>query len=49
MFSRLLSYKGIICVGDTTFHVPQLPPGIISIQKAGGLLSYVQDMLKKKK
>ena len=41
--------KGIIRVGDTEFRVPQLPPEIISIQRAGGLLPYVKEMLQKKK
>jgi 3-isopropylmalate/(R)-2-methylmalate dehydratase small subunit len=38
---------GLISVGDKQFHFPQLPPEIIAIQKAGGLLPYVREILKK--
>jgi 3-isopropylmalate/(R)-2-methylmalate dehydratase small subunit len=40
---------GIITVGNKEFHFPQLPPEIIAIQKAGGLLPYVRETLKRKK
>lgn len=40
--------KGMITVGEQEFHFPQLPPEIIAIQKAGGLLPYVREVLKKK-
>lgn len=41
--------EGVIQVGDESFHFPQLPPEIIAIQKAGGLLPYVRKTLKKQK
>jgi 3-isopropylmalate/(R)-2-methylmalate dehydratase small subunit len=41
--------NGIITVGDEEFHFPQLPPEIIAIREAGGLLSYVRKTLKKQK
>jgi len=39
---------GIITVGSKEFHFPQLPPEIIAIQQAGGLLPYVRKKLKNK-
>lgn len=39
--------NGIIKINDETFQFPQLPPEIIAIQKAGGLLPYVRETLKK--
>lgn len=41
--------NGIIHVGDDEFHFPQLPPEIIAIQKAGGLLPYVRKKLREQK
>ena len=41
--------NGIITVGDEEFHFPQLPPEIIAIQKAGGLLPHVRETLKRQK
>jgi len=41
--------EGVIIVGDETFYFPQLPPEIIAIQQAGGLLPYVRKTLKKQK
>ena len=41
--------RGIISVGDQQFHFPQLPPEIIAIQQAGGLLPYVKETLRKQK
>lgn len=41
--------NGIIQVGDDEFHFPQLPPEIIAIQKAGGLLPYVRKKLREQK
>lgn len=41
--------QGIITVGDRRFRFPQLPPEIIAIQRAGGLLPYVRETLKKQK
>jgi len=41
--------EGVIHIGEDEFHFPQLPPEIIAIQKAGGLLPYVRNTLKKQK
>ena len=40
--------NGVITVGTQEFHFPQLPPEIIAIQEAGGLLPYVREVLRKK-
>ncbi|MBS3778512.1 MAG: 3-isopropylmalate dehydratase [Candidatus Thermoplasmatota archaeon] len=46
---RVKADKGIIKVGDEEFHFSQLPPEIIAIQEAGGLLPYVRKTLKQQK
>ena len=39
---------GEIRVGGKTFAFPKLPPEILAIRDAGGLLPYTREMLKKK-
>jgi 3-isopropylmalate/(R)-2-methylmalate dehydratase small subunit len=39
---------GKITVGDKEFTFPKLPPEIIAIRDAGGLLSYVREQLKER-
>ena len=38
--------KGMITVGKRTFSFPELPPEILAIRDAGGLLPYTRKMLK---
>ena len=40
--------KGIIKIGDKRFSFPSLPPEILAIRDAGGLLSYTKLKLRKK-
>jgi 3-isopropylmalate/(R)-2-methylmalate dehydratase small subunit len=40
---------GKIKVGDTEFSFPKLPPEILAIRDAGGLLPYTRAMLKKER
>ncbi len=40
--------KGTITVGDKSFTFPKLPPEILAIRDAGGLLPYTRAKLKKK-
>jgi hypothetical protein len=41
--------NGTIMVGSKTFLFPKLPPEILAIRDAGGLLSYTRERLKQKK
>ena len=41
--------KGNLTVGEKTFSLPKLPPEILAIRDAGGLLAYTQKKLKEKK
>ena len=41
--------EGKITVGDKEFSFPKLPPEILAIRDAGGLLPYTRAMLKKEK
>jgi len=40
--------RGTITVGDKSFTFPKLPPEILAIRDAGGLLPYTRAKLKKK-
>jgi 3-isopropylmalate/(R)-2-methylmalate dehydratase small subunit len=40
---------GEIKIGDKTFSFPKLPPEILAVRDAGGLLPYTRAMLKKEK
>ena len=40
---------GEIMIGDKTFKFPKLPPEILAVRDAGGLLPYTRAMLKKEK
>lgn len=40
--------KGMIVVGNKTFLFPKLPPEILAIRDAGGLLAYTREKLKTK-
>lgn len=39
--------KGEITVGEETFSFPKLPPEILEISEAGGLLAYTREKLRK--
>jgi 3-isopropylmalate/(R)-2-methylmalate dehydratase small subunit len=41
--------NGCIMVGDKTFSFPRLPPELLAIREAGGILSYTRKQLKQKK
>jgi 3-isopropylmalate/(R)-2-methylmalate dehydratase small subunit len=41
--------NGTIRVGSKTFSFPKLPPEILAIRDAGGLLAYTRENLKKRK
>ncbi len=41
--------EGKITVGDKEFNFPKLPPEILAIRDAGGLLPYTRNMLKKER
>jgi len=41
--------NGTIMVGSKTFTFPKLPPEILAIRDAGGLLAYTRENLKKRK
>ena len=41
--------KGNLTVGEKTFSLPKLPPEILAIREAGGLLAYTRKKLKEKK
>jgi len=41
--------NGTIMVGSKTFTFPKLPPEILAIRDAGGLLAYTREKLKKRK
>ncbi len=41
--------NGTIIVGSKTFSFPKLPPEILAIRDAGGLLAYTRNNLKKRK
>jgi len=41
--------KGSIRINDRTFSFPKIPPEILEIQKAGGLLPYTRNKLKENK
>ena len=43
----LAAEAGQITVGGTTFSFPKLPPEILAIRDAGGLLPYTRNALKK--
>jgi 3-isopropylmalate/(R)-2-methylmalate dehydratase small subunit len=45
----LKAAAGKIKVGDTEFSFPKLPPEILAIRDAGGLLPYTRAMLKKER
>ena len=45
---EVMPEEGKITVGDNEFSFPKLPPEIIAIRNAGGLLSYVRDQLKER-
>jgi len=45
---EVLPEEGKIIVGDSEFTFPKLPPEIIAIRDAGGLLSYVREQLKER-
>jgi 3-isopropylmalate/(R)-2-methylmalate dehydratase small subunit len=45
----LKAAEGKIKVGDTEFSFPKLPPEILAIRDAGGLLPYTRAMLKKER
>lgn len=38
--------KGVIMVGGERFEFPKLPPGILAIREAGGLLAYTRKKLE---
>jgi 3-isopropylmalate/(R)-2-methylmalate dehydratase small subunit len=40
--------EGTISVGDKQFTFPKLPPEIIAIRNAGGLLAFVREQLKER-
>ena len=40
--------KGNLTVGEKTFSLPKLPPEILAIRDAGGLLAYTRKKLKEK-
>lgn len=44
---QLDAEAGQITVGDQTFSFPKLPPEILAIRDAGGLLPYTREALKK--
>lgn len=41
--------NGTIVVGSKSFSFPKLPPEILAIRDAGGLLAYTREKLKKRK
>lgn len=41
--------NGMIVVGSKSFSFPKLPPEILAIRDAGGLLAYTREKLKKRK
>ncbi len=41
--------SGIITIGDRQFNFPTLPPEILAIRDAGGLLAYTRQKLKERK
>ena len=41
--------KGELTIGDGTYHFPPLPPEIMAIRDAGGLLPYTRNKLKERK
>ena len=45
---EVMPEEGKISVGDQEFTFPKLPPEIIAIRNAGGLLSYVREQLKER-
>jgi len=40
--------NGVITVGSTTFSFPKIPPEILAIRDAGGLLNYTRDKIQKR-
>ena len=40
--------EGVVRIGDQTFNFPKLPPEIIAIRDAGGLLERVRAKLKER-
>ena len=44
---QLDAEAGEITIGDKSFSFPKLPPEILAIRDAGGLLPYTRDALKK--
>ncbi|UCF04037.1 MAG: 3-isopropylmalate dehydratase [bacterium] len=46
---QLDAEAGQVKVGDQTFSFPKLPPEILAIRNAGGLLPYTREALKKTK
>jgi 3-isopropylmalate/(R)-2-methylmalate dehydratase small subunit len=45
---RVKPEDGVIIMNDQSFHFPTLPPEIIDIQKAGGLLAYTRKKLEER-